>query len=881
MDKRRAGRWAALALVAVPVASWPVAPAVAASCDELSGSLRIGAQQSRIGLSLPVDQFGTAVVASDLTIRQGANKIPVLDIRPSSPESIDVAVVVDTSARPLAASRAGEEVAVALLKALPRAVDVAVVTSGGAPQVAHPLDEVPTAAITDLRRAVVGGENALADSAILAANELGMDSARQQHIVVVAGGPDAVSLTPWSTVQRILLRRGIAVEVVDVSPDGSALPAAGAQCPGPVAAGAETAAGESVAARILDRRQVVLPRVDPARPLVVTLHSGASTATTVLAGRDEQSTLPTKQSGPSGGAGIGTLLLAFVVGILGLAALLVVIVVRSDRTGTSRRALATVTTSAFHYLRERSLADESRLLPHAELSRRWHDAWADLEAALENGPTSLELAEVAAYAEHAERHAVLVSESARIQRQMTRERSVERRRRAIRRAHELMAVERARRDRSLLEGEPADLDIGFGIDYHARSAERIATHRALSEELVRLVEASSRRAEAERAAAEALLVAREAEEAVQSSTLSAHEGQHAADAVQPVPTHATSALASPPGVGESEVDVAGASEDGPMEIAAAARPPELDLRHNEPAVSARSGSTRPGTAAPVHHAPDFAGWSLPASRPGSVAVEALVDRPILTTARVGGGGVGDQTPLPHGDVELRQPPSEPTDKPAAPVWPMLRLVNRGSPVVHATRISHAKRVRVAEVTSVLMDTRSEKQVSSENTDGMIARLCLIPLVPLLLSIRLVVDRTWLSSALDSHVSVLVLFSASGLTLLGAWWVVRVTTPPFRLRRPPTLQRREEWIAAQAAAERLAVRSAAGNLSNLEQYGTTASTNGEAGYLGTIASEDAVAAAARYQLAIAELDGTEGRVARAALTPFVLCILPALVLVGLV
>ena len=159
---------------------------------------------------------------------------------------------------------------------------------------------------------------------------------RQQHVVVVAAGADESSSAGWAARQLAGRSPRRALDVIDLSSYRS-LPAAGQQCPGAVAAvdsrsrrqatasnGSRTGAGwccrKSTTVRGSGdggvRRPAAPPRLVGRRPDI------------------RGSRRPSRRDDGFAPVGVGTLLLAFVVGLLGLGALLLGVAARSPRAVT-------------------------------------------------------------------------------------------------------------------------------------------------------------------------------------------------------------------------------------------------------------------------------------------------------------------------------------------------------------------------------------------------------------------------------------------------------------------------------------------------------------------------------------------------------------------
>ena len=181
-------------------------------------------------------------------------------------------------------------------------------------------------------------------------------------------------------------------------------------------------------------------------------------------------------------------------------------------------------------------------------------------------------------------------------------------------------------------------------------------------------------------------------------------------------------------------------------------------------------------------------------------------------------------------------------------------------MVRSTSLAYASQVRVAAVTAELMADRvQDEQHDTDVIEELFARIFLIALVPLFAVGRAVLDPAWAARAATSVVGIVSGVVVVLLTVAGAWWVWRVTTPPYTLRRPahPEGPSRSDY---RSGAEQLAVRLAAGQ-------GLGA---------GAISASDAVEAAIRLSTGGAG----EGRAASVTLIPFLACLLPALLIIVL-
>ena len=213
------------------------------------------------------------------------------------------------------------------------------------------------------------GERSLRDAVQLAVAELPTAQDRQQHVVVVAAGADESSSAGWAAVRAQADRRGVLIDVIDLSTTRS-LPAAGQQCPGLVAAEDAAAAGRSAAERIVDRRRLLLPEVDDSAPITMTVAVDGLDASAVVGRRTDITGSQPPPSEPDGGSdpvGVGTLLLSFLVGLIGLGALLLGVTARSPRAVTWRQATGDLVRAGRDSVAERNTPDH---VPVASRARR-------------------------------------------------------------------------------------------------------------------------------------------------------------------------------------------------------------------------------------------------------------------------------------------------------------------------------------------------------------------------------------------------------------------------------------------------------------------------------------------------------------------------------
>ncbi len=209
-----------------------------------------------------------------------------------------------------------------------------------------------------------------------------------------------------------------------------------------------------------------------------------------------------------------TLLLALMIGLLGLALFGLALTFAWRRGDEARRAVLDLVVLSVLPVRELATPSARRRMPQRELRRRRIAAIEDLDGALGGGPTSRERAEAAAYEEAAVRAALLQDERSRQEREQAYARSRERQQRTREREVAAAAEARAHVDRAHLASSPGDPRHELAAEAEHRSAlaraeaelaaERLAAREARAQraEAAWMAHEARERAEAERAAAE-------------------------------------------------------------------------------------------------------------------------------------------------------------------------------------------------------------------------------------------------------------------------------------------------------------------------------------------------------------------------------------------
>jgi hypothetical protein len=475
---RRAGLAVAVAtplLGLLMVAPWSAPAASARSCDDLTAVATAAADRTEVLVTLPAALTGQTVPATAVSVTQNGVDVPVRSLQPVVDSLADVALVVDTSAQAAPLAEPVRAAASALLTGLPADTSRAVVTTGVPVAVVQEPTAANGTAATQVADLPNRGSSAIVDAVLAAVRLLPADPSRQQHLVVVAAGQDQSSAADWGVASALLERRRVVMDVIDLATDAPSLPAAGVQCPGAIAPETAAAAGAALAGQIADGRRMVLAPLSGTAPATVTVSLAGVTAGTVLQRRaaapaPKPNTEPAQRTDQ---VGAGTLIMALVVGLAGLAAVLAVTMALSPRGRQARAAARELLRIAGTRRREWRVPDDARTMPVAEVGRRSRDAWQDLVAAMTGSePTARTLAEAAAWEQHhamaeaAERRAVAR------ERATAQERAVQRRERTRRRAELVAAEERALRESAALHGAPMPLLTG------RYAAEQLAAEQA-------------------------------------------------------------------------------------------------------------------------------------------------------------------------------------------------------------------------------------------------------------------------------------------------------------------------------------------------------------------------------------------------------------------
>ena len=215
---------AAVLLAALAVPMGAVAPAVARDCTDLAAAATTTGGRTQVLLSLPSALTGVALAATDVSLVQDGLDLPVLSVADVPATATDVVVVVDASSASAPAADGVRAATAALLQGLAAPTRVAVLSTGDSPTVVQPLARGPRAALPALGDLAPRGANDLVDTLLAGIRLLPAVPGRQQQVVVVAAGADSGSASSWGAARELLVRRGVALDVVDL---GVAVAAAG------------------------------------------------------------------------------------------------------------------------------------------------------------------------------------------------------------------------------------------------------------------------------------------------------------------------------------------------------------------------------------------------------------------------------------------------------------------------------------------------------------------------------------------------------------------------------------------------------------------------------------------------------------------------------
>jgi hypothetical protein len=823
VTRSRRGRTAAVAgLVSALAVSWASAsPATARDCGALGASATTTGGRTQVLLSLPSAMTGAPLRTPDISLQQDGLDLPVLSVAVVPAGAADVVVVVDSSAAAGPAADRVRAATTALLQGLPAQTRVAVLGTGGSPAVVQDLVRGPRAAVPAVARLEPAGPNALVDTLLAGLRLLPADPGRQQQLVLVGAGADSGSAASWPAARQLLVHRGVAFDVVDLGSSAS-LPGAGAQCPGLVDGGDAAAAGLTLAKHLADRRLVVVPTVTGTSPVQVSVSHAGTTVSTTLATRADApgpAREPRSASG-EGAAGLGTLVLALLVGLLGLLVLLLVTAGRSARGAAVRAALRA------------SRAAGQPGLPAAEAVRRRADARVDLQAALGTGPTARELAEVAAYAEAAVRAQEEAQHRAAEERAAAYARAAERRERARRGAEVRAETDRAAREATTrldrlrplpttgLAGADPDAMSVLAEAEHAVTAQRLAAQEAMTRraEAERLADEAEARAERERVAAVAAQQSREAAETAAAEALARAEEEvrtagAASKARNAAEKQAKAAAAEAAEerraaedavarrmVAEAQAAEAEAAQDAAVhrELAALEAAEAAEAARRE--AVARLAEDGEAAAAAAETAPAVVDLRPPVASVVSPAAEVAARRTVVVpvgpsrSTRPGTGG-GPAVP-PDSTPEMRAVAPEVAEEPSG-----------GEP---ADDDQAAAEDPVPEAVGVVaVDEKAAQPVERPRPAAWVARGLALLVVPVAL-----VLRTGLAPRSGLGGTAVLLAVAAVLTALGVRWVWVATSPPYAL-----LRRTARRIAAATELQRSQADDAAHLLAAVRE-GTT-------------------------------------------------------------
>lgn len=568
------------------------------------------------------------------------------------------------------------------------------------------------------------------------------------------------------------------------------------------------------------------------------------------------------ETGTQDEVGLGTLLLAFVIGLTGLGALLLLLALRSRGGRDSLAAVRALALAALEGARERRLPEERRRVPAAEIRRRLADALQDLRAGFGDEPTAMELAWKEALLEDAVWADGQVRERLRQERRNRQAKAAARVAGSLRRAQEREAVERAAREIV----ELAALDLG---DLSEREAARLAEVEAVVS--ASILAAQHAVADAEEAAAAVAAAAAERAASLQDRLDAEREAVRMAelaaarrDAATQVKEHLVEEAAPEPPIAAgpvSTIDVRSPVHVVASPAASASSPPAAP-----PANAAPPARAEPSAEPAAERPPD-----VRVAGPRRAAALAQTPATPVVTSSVPTGQVASSVAAMGAPSTARPPVS------AHMAW--------GAPMVRRTVDVQRRRAAFAVVQKRSLELREESQSKAGelNLEARVARWFLLAVVPSALAARSVLDWGWVDRVLGDSTGRLGLLVALALTGLGTVWVWRVTTPPFVLRRGAALRAEEQLMRSLSLAEQLALRLAAG-MAPPWAWHVIATSNGlPRGTASPVTTVDqAVATVVLLRQSLIRRDeAMEGRVATVTIAPFLVCIAPAVALIIIV
>lgn len=252
----RVSRWTAGLLV---VLLW-AASVTGASARPAGAGLAITAADASahpevsVTVTAPRDVLPPRVGPRTFRVSEGGRPVAGATVEPVATDLLDIVLLIDTSGSMADAMPAAVRAATGFLDALPRDVDVEVVSFGDAVRVVSPFGSDRAAAVTALRGLRPRGETALYDAAVAASRSFPQRRAEgtNRTLVVLSDGGDTVSTASLREAAGAVRRAGanvFAVELVSAESDRAALARlAGAN--GRVVPAADTAALERVYARL-------------------------------------------------------------------------------------------------------------------------------------------------------------------------------------------------------------------------------------------------------------------------------------------------------------------------------------------------------------------------------------------------------------------------------------------------------------------------------------------------------------------------------------------------------------------------------------------------------------------------------------------------------
>jgi hypothetical protein len=343
---------------------------------------------------------------------------------------------------------------------------------------------------------------------------------------------------------------------------------------------------------------------------------------------------------------------------------------------------------------------------------------------------------------------------------------------------------------------------------------------------------------------------------------------------------APAAYAAPPAE-PATADIAPAAAASGVAAATGTAPPVTVVLRTGPRTGrSRRGSGRPprqgwpGAEPPSEPPVDRHGEPLDGDQLPAEPIEAREPAVALTTPPA---SPPITVPLPAGPVPVHLMPRPETSAGRPTVSANMAS---GSPVVRLTRSGYQRNTDFAAVRKRLLDLRAETRAGSEemNLEARLVRWLLLALVPLVFWTRSMADTGWIDRVIGDAAATAGLLAVVALTALGGVWVWHATSPPFPLRRGPSVRAEWQLMRSLNVAEQLSLRLAAGSPPDTAVQRVASLNHVPIGPFSAATPGLAVAMAVRLRRDLQRRrTAVDGRVAAAAVAPLLLCLLPAIVI----